>query len=59
MFYALEEKFVKARYNKAHILKSLSSFEDADSEPMPKMLVHVSWDEVKSYINMTTKEFIS
>ena len=32
-----------------HILKSLVYFKDAESNPMPKMIVHISWQEVKSF----------
>jgi len=32
------------------VLKSLTYFEDAESEPDPVMLIEVSWDEVKNHI---------
>ena len=31
-------------------MKSLAYFEDAEEEPMPYMLVDVSWDEIKKSI---------
>jgi hypothetical protein len=37
-------------YNEYHLLKSLVYFEDAEAEPMPRMLRDVSWDEVKNTI---------
>lgn len=53
--YSLPELLEKAKtkystvdYNQAHILKSLVYFEDADSQPMPRMLKEVSWDTIKS-----------
>jgi hypothetical protein len=36
-----------------HLLKSITYFEDAEHEPMPVMLVPVSWEEVKTRL---TKE---
>lgn len=32
-----------------HLLRSLNYFEDAQPEPMPKMIKDVDWDEVKKY----------
>lgn len=32
------------------VTKSLTFFDDADAEPMPKMLVPISWNEVKAKI---------
>ena len=45
-----EKKFAAIKFNKIHILKSLSYFEDAESEPMPIMLKPVLWEEVKKKI---------
>ncbi len=36
--------------NHYHLLKSLVYFEDAESQPMPKMLQNISWEEVKEKI---------
>ena len=53
--YSLPELLEKAKakysvvdYNQAHILKSLVYFEDADAQPMPRMLKDVKWDSIKS-----------
>jgi len=54
----LDQKFKNVGYNKLHILKSLSFFDEADQEPMPKMLIAADWEEVKSYLVMTTKAFL-
>jgi hypothetical protein len=32
-----------------HILKALVFFADAEKEPMPDMLIPLSWEAVKSY----------
>jgi hypothetical protein len=44
-----EKKFSRVRYNKVHILKSLVFFADAEKEPMPDMLVPISWEAVKAF----------
>ena len=43
------EKFAAANYSLVHILKSLTYFDDADGEPMPHMLMPVSWEDVKRF----------
>ena len=44
-----KRKYKSVNYNMMHILKSLVYFEDAENNPMPKMIVHVYWQEVKSF----------
>ena len=43
------KKFGEAKYSRVHVLKSLTYFEDAESDPMPDMLVPLSWGEVNKY----------
>ncbi|MDP3991271.1 MAG: nucleotidyl transferase AbiEii/AbiGii toxin family protein [Candidatus Nealsonbacteria bacterium] len=45
-----ESKYKNIKYNKLHILKSLTYFEEADNEPMPKMLKSAEWGNVKEKI---------
>lgn len=47
MFDVLDSKFKDVSYNKMHIKKSLTFFEDAESDPDPLMLIPISWAEVK------------
>lgn len=47
---AFDKKYSKVKYNHLHLLKSLVFFENAESEPMPIMLVDASWEEVKNNI---------
>ena len=42
-------KFSQTNYSVPHILKSLSYFEEAEQDPMPHMLMSVSWEEVKHF----------
>jgi hypothetical protein len=49
-FALLRRRFSNVDYNDYHLMKSLVYFEDAEAEPMPRMLREVSWDEVKKTI---------
>ena len=44
-----ENKYAQVRYNRVHILKSLVFFADAEKDPMPDMIVALSWEEVRSF----------
>lgn len=45
----LEQRDPMIDWNRYHILKSLSYFEDAENEPMPKMLQKIEWESVMFY----------
>ncbi len=55
MLELFEAKFPNVNY--FHILKSLAYFEDADTEINPKMIIKVSWEEVKQEILKQVKLF--
>jgi hypothetical protein len=44
-----DQKYKCLEQKKYHILKSLSYFEDAEDEEMPKMLKPIAWEDVKNY----------
>ena len=44
-----DQKYAGTHYNHVHILKSLSYFDDAESEPMPEMLTNLTWEKVKDF----------
>jgi predicted nucleotidyltransferase component of viral defense system len=44
-----EEKFRNVPYERYHILKSLTFFDDAEAEVMPEMLRPASWQEIKHF----------
>lgn len=50
LFVFSKEKYPKVDYNQIHILKSLTYFEDANQQPMPKMHIQTNWHEVKKNI---------
>jgi len=43
------KKFSEANYSRVHLLKSLTHFDDAEKDPLPDMLIPLSWDEVKKF----------
>lgn len=45
----LPRKFLEAKLNYYHIIKSLSYFDDAENEPLPKMLIDLDWQALKKY----------
>lgn len=42
-----EHKYIGVRCSMVHLLKSLKYFADAESDPMPPMLIPLEWTEVK------------
>lgn len=53
-----EKKYKGINFNIIHIFKSLSYFEQAEKQPMPKMYWKISWKEVKKFFLRQTKEFV-
>jgi hypothetical protein len=51
-----ESKYSHIEYNLMHILKSLTYFSEAENEPSPKMIIPVSWEEVKNTLVMEAKK---
>jgi Nucleotidyl transferase AbiEii toxin, Type IV TA system len=46
-----KQKFARVNYSTIHILKSLTYFEEAEKDPMPDMLMPLSWEEVKQFFS--------
>ena len=57
-FDLLPQKYGKGRANAYHILKSLVYFEDAEQEPLPRMLVPFNWKECKAFFIRTAHAII-
>ncbi len=51
-----KKKYKSVDYNIMHILKSLSYFDDAENNPMPKMIIAVSWKEIKNFFKKEIKQ---
>ena len=50
VFTMVRRRFTGIDYNEYHLMKSLVFFEDAEREPMPRMLRRVAWTEIKNTI---------
>ena len=57
-FRLLPEKYGASRINTYHILKSLTYFDDAEREPMPRMLVPFDWDECKLFFTQQARAIV-
>ena len=53
-----QAKYSGLNINLAHLILSLGYFDEAEDDPMPKMLVPVSWDEVKRYFLQESKGLV-
>ncbi|MCK4241215.1 MAG: nucleotidyl transferase AbiEii/AbiGii toxin family protein [Candidatus Atribacteria bacterium] len=51
-----KRKYKSVNYNTMHILKSLVYFEDAENNPMSKMVVSASWQEIKNFFKKEIKK---
>ena len=47
VFQLIHRRFRGLDFNEYHLLRSLVFFDDAETEPMPRMLRRVSWPEIK------------
>ena len=56
LFNAYKDKYGVGVSNFYHLQKSLVYFDDAENEPMPKMLKHVDWNDIKKTIILKVKE---
>jgi hypothetical protein len=50
IFDLARRRFAGVDFNEYHLLRSLAFFEDAESEPMPRMVRRASWSEIKGAI---------
>src|SRR3989344_2745143 len=53
-----DKKFEGVRFNRTHILKSLSYFDDAEEDQMPEMLKPASWEEIKRFFAEEAKKLV-
>jgi nucleotidyltransferase AbiEii toxin of type IV toxin-antitoxin system len=44
----LRRKYANTSFNEVHLLRSLVFFEDAEQEPMPRMLRPTNWNDIRS-----------
>lgn len=50
------KKYGASRVNRYHLLKSLAYFDDAEREPMPRMLCPVDWDACKRFFIQAVRD---
>jgi hypothetical protein len=55
---AVEQKFPGQRMNLVHYLKALSYFDEAEAEPMPQMLVRLSWAQVRRAMERRVRTYM-
>jgi len=55
IFELIRRRFVGVDYNEYQLLRSLVFFEDAETEPMPRMIRRAAWSEIKSAIATEVK----
>lgn len=58
VFEKFEQKFKNIKYSKTHILKSLTYFLDAESDPDVDYLVEASWEDVKASLTQQVVEYM-
>lgn len=54
-----EKKYKDIEYNKLHIFKSLTYFDDAENDPMPVMMREMEWSKVKKTITNEVKKLLN
>lgn len=57
LFSIFSQKYGADMNSRYHLLKSLTYFDDAEQEPMPKMITLVDWPDVKQSIIQKVKDF--
>jgi Nucleotidyl transferase AbiEii toxin, Type IV TA system len=49
VFERFREKYRGISVDPYHLIRSLTFFDDAESEPMPEVVARTSWDEIKAF----------
>jgi len=58
IFALVRRRFTDVDLNEYHLLKSLTYFEDAEAEPMPRMIRDVDWEEVRARMRDEVRRFV-
>jgi len=56
LFELLEARSSSIDWNRYHLLKSLTYFDNAEKEPIPDMLVEIDWEEIKAFFRRQATE---
>ena len=54
-----EQKYQGIKYNKVHILKAFCYFEEAEEEPIPRLLSPLAWGDVKAFFVTESQKIAS
>lgn len=55
----LDKKYSKEKINYSHIIQSLTYFEDAKDEILPKVFIKYSWEDIMKYYILEQKEIFN
>lgn len=50
IFELTRRRFASIDYNEYHLLRSLSYFDDAETEPMPRLIRRATWKDIKATV---------
>lgn len=53
-----QRKYAHLNVNRAHVIKALTYFVDAESDPMPQMLKPVRWEDIVQYFSRQAKSLL-
>jgi hypothetical protein len=56
LFKKIPQKYGKSNYSTYHLLRSLVYFTDAEKEPMPRLLVPLSWLDVQQFFETEVRK---
>lgn len=59
IFEQFEIKFQNIKYSRTHILKSLTYFVDAETDPDVDYLIPISWEEIKQSLTKDVVEYMN
>lgn len=53
-----DKKYAGIQYNRIHLLKSLTYFADAETDPLPVLKAAITWDEVKRFFTQQAPKLV-
>ena len=53
----VQRRYADTEFNAMHLLRSLVYFDDAEAEPMPRMLTKVAWPRIRHRLESEVKNW--
>lgn len=53
----MDDKYSNIDFSLTHIIKSLTYFKDADTDPDPDYIIKTNWDDIKSYFTQLVSDY--